>query len=408
MNDLDFESMSDDELMALETTPPAPGLGETVENDPEMGSMGDDSPAGEDPVSEADPSGESLHHVTSHQVHEGDEPSGEPEDQGDEPADTGSVPEGDPAPAPEAAAPEDNSGGEAPADPTASTPEEVDYKAAYEAVMAPFKANGRDMAVHNPEEVRRLMQMGANYTQKMQALAPNMKMMRMLDNNGLLDESKLNNLIDIANRDPNAIQSLLHEAKIDPLDLDMAEAPNYQPGNHTISDQENSFRDSLEVAQTTQEGREAITLINTQWDQASKEALYKQPQILQHLIEHRASGVFDTISTEVERQRMLGNLDGVPFIQAYNQVGDILHSNGTLAPAPAAQETPAPTPAVNPNPQPAPVLETRPAQVRTAPSNSAQVKAASAPRSQPKPAVKAFDPMSMTDEEIENMARPPV
>ncbi len=84
----------------------------------------------------------------------------------------------------------------APTEPAKPAPVEIDYKGQYEKIMAPFKANGKEIKLDNPDDVVRLMQMGANYTQKMQALQPNLKLLKMLQNQGLLDEGKLNNLID--------------------------------------------------------------------------------------------------------------------------------------------------------------------------------------------------------------------
>jgi len=77
------------------------------------------------------------------------------------------------------------------------TPEttEFDYESAFKKVTAPFKANGVDMQVKDPDDVVRLMQMGANYQKKMSQLKPNLKLIKLLENNELLDKSiKLFNL----------------------------------------------------------------------------------------------------------------------------------------------------------------------------------------------------------------------
>lgn len=52
------------------------------------------------------------------------------------------------------------------------------------------------MQVNSVDEAIQLMQMGANYTRKMQELQPHRKTLLMLENNGLLDEGKLSFLID--------------------------------------------------------------------------------------------------------------------------------------------------------------------------------------------------------------------
>ena len=69
------------------------------------------------------------------------------------------------------------------------TPEttEFDYESAYKKVSEPFKANGVDMQVKDPKDMIRLMQMGANYQKKMSQLKPNLKLIKMLEKNELLD-----------------------------------------------------------------------------------------------------------------------------------------------------------------------------------------------------------------------------
>lgn len=273
-----------------------------------------------------------------------------------------------------------------------------DYKAAYQQIMGPIKANGREIQLNSPEEAVRLIQQGANYTKKMQALAPNLKLMRMLENQGLLDENKLSFLIDLDRKDPQAITKLLKDSQIDPLDLDLSQEPAYKPGNHQVSDQEMAFHTTLEDVTSTPTGAETVALINSQWDQSSKEAIFKEPQIMKVINDHRASGIYAKIANEVERQRMLGQLGELPFIHAYKQVGDQLHASGQLAPQGQAAQ---PDLNRNPNPQPEPrVLERRPATSKPTVQNGNQARAASSTRSTPKPAAKDFDPFNMTDEEI--------
>lgn len=282
--------------------------------------------------------------------------------------------------------------------PEENAEETFDYKAAYQQIMGPIKANGREIQLNSPEEAVRLIQQGANYTKKMQALAPNLKLMRMLENQGLLDENKLSFLIDLDRKDPQAITKLLKDSQIDPLDLDMSQEPAYKPGNHQVSDQEMAFHSTLEDVTSTPTGAETIALINTQWDQASKEAIFKEPQIMKVINDHRASGIYAKIADEVERQRMMGTLEALPFIHAYKQVGDQLHAAGQLAPQGQAAQ---PDPNRNPNPQPEQrVIERRPAAPKPQVQNGNQARAASSTRSTPKPAAKEFDPFNMTDDEI--------
>jgi hypothetical protein len=266
----------------------------------------------------------------------------------------------------------------------------VDYQALYEKVMAPFKANGKMIQANTPEEAITLMQHGANYTKKMHALKPNLKMMRALENNGLLEEDKINNLIDLANKNQDAIFKLVQDAKLDPMEIDTSVETTYKPQNHSVSDQEMDFHTTLEDVLSMSSGSETISMINTQWDQASKEAIYKEPQIMQVIHDQRANGIYDRIYAEIDRRKTLGTLSTtIPLIQAYKQVGDELHSSGQLV----SQETPA-------NQSKPKVLETRASNPRKAVSNGEKARAASPTRAAPKSSPKPFDPFSLTDEEI--------
>jgi hypothetical protein len=223
----------------------------------------------------------------------------------------------------------------------------------------------------------------------MQSLQPSLKMMRMLDNNGLLDEKKLAFLIDLDRKEPKAIQKLLHDGKIDPMDLDASADPSYQPGNHSVSAQEMAFHTALEDTISTQPGQETVALINSQWDQASKEVLYREPEILQIITTQRANGIYDRISAEIEKEKILGNLGNVPFLTAYRTIGDKLHTQGKLLPAEAAEPSSAKR-----------VVETRTAAPKRTTTNGDKAKAAQSATTAPKATPKEFDPYVLSDEEF--------
>lgn len=269
---------------------------------------------------------------------------------------------------------------EQPAEPT------VNYEERYKQIMAPFKANGKEIKLDNPDDAIKLMQMGANYTKKLQALQPNLKLLKMLENQGLLDEGKLNNLIDIHRRNPKAIQQLVKDSGIDPLEIDTTQDSGYVPGNHAVSEQELQFSNILDDVTATQEGADIVVAIDKQWDDASKQAIYKEPQILNHLLNQKQAGIYDQIVTEVEKQRMLGNLVNVPFIHAYHTVGQQL----------AAQKQAAvPTKTV---------LETRTAKPKSATVNADKARAASPTKAAPKSIKQVINPLEMSDEDFLKMA----
>lgn len=263
----------------------------------------------------------------------------------------------------------------------------VDYKAAYEQIMAPFKANGKDIQLQSPEEAVKLMQMGANYTKKMQALQPALRVVRMLENNKLMDEGQLSYLIDLHQRKPEAIQKLLADSKFDPLSADVEKAASYVPGDHRVSATEIQFQTVLDDVESTPTGRELIAEVAQQWDADSKQALFKDPQLLAEINNQKASGLYARISTEIERRRVLGDLQGVPFLAAYEAVGKDLQAKGLLvseAATPPRQE-----PVVTRVVAPAPVV-----------ANSERARAAAPTKVTPAPSKEEFNPLAQSDEEF--------
>ena len=264
------------------------------------------------------------------------------------------------------------------------TGEESNYKAFYEKVMAPFKANGKLIELKSPEEAIQLMQMGANFTRKMQDIAPHRKVLLMLENNGLLDETKLSYLIDIDKKNPEAIKRLVKESGIDPLDIDTEAEPAYTVGNHhAVSDHEANFRSVLDELVSTPTGQETARVING-WDQASKNKLWNEPAAMVAINQQRENGIFDLISTEIERQKALGNIPvNTPFLDAYTQVGNMLQQAGALG-----------------TPQPQAPIATKVAAPKNRVDNSDKAKAAAPSKSTSKKAAPLVNPLAMSDEDF--------
>ena len=262
----------------------------------------------------------------------------------------------------------------------------IDYKQFYDSVMSPIKANGKTFQPRTPEEAIRLMQMGANYTQKMQGIAPYRKKIQMLQNAGLLEDEKLNYLIDLSQGNKEAVKKLLKDSKLDPLDLDVNDESAYIPSNHTVSDAEVNVQTVVDDLKSTPQGVETLRLIQG-WDQASLKELWETPSMMTTLNEQRQNGVYDLIMNEMEHQRMLGNIpEGTSFLEAYKAVGDYcLRQQAANAYAYLQQQQ-----------------RNLPQGTLNKPSvNNTQVKSA-APSGRSKKQVQQFvDPFSLSDEEFE-------
>ena len=281
-------------------------------------------------------------------------------------------------------------------------PADFDYKAGYERLMAPFKANGKMITPQSPEEAISLMQMGANYTRKMQALQPYRKVMLMLENNGLMDEDKLSYLIDLDKKNPEAIRKLLKDSGTDPLDIDMEGEINYQKGNHRVSDTEAAFATELDDLKSTPEGQATLGVISQTWDEASKNALFENRGLLQTIQSQRENGIYDIIANEINRLNMLGQIPaGTPFIQAYNYVGDALAKQGAfnhLAGKPVE-----PKPEVTAQRA---AVATRVVKPKPTVTHSEQASAASPSRAAPKKVERFINPLALSDEEFAKLPNP--
>jgi hypothetical protein len=210
---------------------------------------------------------------------------------------------------------------------------EIDYKAEYERITAPFKANGKEVQVNSIDDAIQLMQMGADYQRKTTEIKPLRKIGEKLKQNGLLDEEQLNYLIDLKNKNPQAIQKLLKESGIDPLDIDTSEEVNYKPNNYQVDEKVIELNDVLDSIQHTPQFDTTVKILGSQWDQQSKEYLSSNPQTISILNEHIGNGIYDTIANEVSKQRMLGRLNNVSDLDAYRTVGDYIQATGGFATA---------------------------------------------------------------------------
>lgn len=274
----------------------------------------------------------------------------------------------------------------------------VDYKAFFERVMAPFKANGKAIQLTSADEVISLMQMGANYTKKMQSIQHHRKYLLMLENNGLLDEQKLSLLIDLDKGDKEAIKKFFKDKNLDPVDVDTSSEVKYKTGSHAISDQEVSLASTIEDVKSMDGGLETLQSVSG-WDKASKKIIGENPGLLTNIHAQRKSGVYDRISTEIERRRVLGQLPAeMPFLHAYKMIGDDLANRGVLQGGTrAAPSAPAPVPVRNP-------VTVRPARtpVTKAPDSS-KVRAAAATRTAPKPVSTPINVLAMSDDDFLKM-----
>ena len=382
LNDDNLLELSDEEILAMDapesmSSAEAEGADEAPEAD-----SGDDNETAE---TNEDDTTEDLESETEEQEEqeEQDEPVEEPQQ---DVFDTGSEKETE-----EVVSPEKEESPEGDTDEQDSTSEDFDYKKEYNRVMAPFKANGKELTVDSVDEAIQLMQMGANYGQKMTALKPNLKLLKMLENNSLLTEAKLSYLIDLDKKNPDAIKQLIQDSGLDPLDVDTSDNTDYKPNTYTVHDKEIELDSVLEEIQDTSSYSKTIDLVSNKWDEASRKIVVDNPQIIKLINEHVSNGIYAQIDSTIQKERMLGRLNGLSDIEAYRQIGDQIHASGGFANE-AQKPTPQPRSTPKPKKQPDPKMASR--KKAAAPTKSAPTKSTL-------PA--DFNPLNLSDEDFEKL-----
>ncbi len=386
MSDMEERSileMSDEEIANLDPATFAQNIEE-------------EDPSSKDPVAEADPEPDT---------------SNTPEESSDEGEDEGSQGQSADATSQEGSAADpapDSSDDSKNADPTgkgessqtgqaaesseeANTEQAIDYEAAYKKLTAPFKANGRDIQVESVDDAIALMQMGANYNKKMAALKPNLKLLKLLENNGLLSEEKLGFLIDLEKKNPDAISKLIKDSGVDPLDLDASKAGDYKPTRHTVDDRELELDAVLDEIQGTDSYTKTIDVISNQWDGPSKNFIANAPQILKVINSHIQSGVFDVIVKEVEREKMFGRLSGLSDIEAYRQVGDAIQARGGFDHLASQGQRIQPKPAI---------VQPKPKMGDEGKRREKKLAASSSQPAAPAKGTEEFNPLALSDDEF--------
>ena len=273
-----------------------------------------------------------------------------------------------------------------------------DFEAFYNQVMKPFKANGKEVTPRSIEEVIRLMQMGAGFGRKLQDMQPHIKTLKMLEKENLLDPTELSFLIDIRNKNPEAIKKIIKDANIDPLDLNIEDNVSYKPVDRSVTDAEMNFEDALSSLKERTNGAEFIQHINQSWDKESMGLLWEKPELLGIFQDQRESGVYDKIVAEIEHQKTFGKIaPNTPFIQAYTIAGDALAASGALGQI----QTPETEKVAETNPAPQPkVVATRTQPPKPAAANGDKANAAAPSRTSPKKAAQVINPLQMADEDF--------
>jgi len=271
----------------------------------------------------------------------------------------------------------------------------VDYEAEYKRLLAPFKANGHEIKVKSVEDAISLMQMGANYNKKMAALKPSLKLMKMLESSGFMSEQQVGFLIDLGKKDPAAINKLISESGINPMDLDAEKASGYKQTTFAPTDTEQELDSVLEELSSSDHYLRTVNVVGKEWDAASRDLVAGKPAILRVINDHMERGIYDRIEKEVASERLFGRLSGLSDIEAYRQVGDAMNARGEFTSPVAPEEKPAKKPVVV-EPAPKKVEDDKLKEKRRAASSTKPVAST--------PVKEDFNPLNLPDDEFLKIA----
>lgn len=235
-------------------------------------------------------------------------------------------------------------------------------KAFFDKVTAEFNAVGKSFKIDNADDVVALMQKGLHYNQKMAAMKPGMKILKALQDQGIESVEDLGFLLDLQAKKPEAIARLIQESGIDAYELNEEKAQGYQPTVPQVSDELINFEMTAKSLESNPHFATVVSNLG-QYDDTTKQEIFKNPHLLNLLTDHVQNGFYDKICSRLEQEQAVGRMQGMSFLQAYDTVGNMLFGQAQAQPV-------VPQPVVNPTPVATPVAS------KAKPSNNAARQAA--------------------------------
>lgn len=189
----------------------------------------------------------------------------------------------------------------------------------------PFKASGREVVFKDPHDILRLMQQGFDYQKKMAGFKPQKRIIKTLEQHGLLDEAKLNQLIELSQGKPEAVAQFLKDRNIDTFELPDVEEKPHQYGNYMVNEQQVEFEEKVNELRGTQYGNAVLNFVNSLPDQDFT-TVFNNQRILDDLTFHAQSGLLDDALNQLAADRAVGKVpsDMTP-LDAYNAISGYLY-----------------------------------------------------------------------------------
>ena len=194
-----------------------------------------------------------------------------------------------------------------------------------ELLTKPFKASGREVVFKDPQDILRLMQQGFDYQKKMAGFKPQKRIIKTLEQHGLLDEAKLNQLIELSQGKPEAVAQFLKDHKIDTYELPDVEEKPHQYGDYMVDDQRIDFEEKVNELRGSQYGNAVLSFVNSLPDEDFA-TIFSNQSILDDLTFHAQSGLLDDALNQLAADRAVGKVPSdMSALDAYNAISGYLY-----------------------------------------------------------------------------------
>jgi len=219
---------------------------------------------------------------------------------------------------------------------------DIDYEAEYKKLFQPIKSSGREIKMRNVDHVRNYIQMGDDYNKKMHELKPFMKSLRTLQANELIgkgtSDERLNFLIELDQKKPEAIKRLIAESGLDIYELQdedkfsPEEAKKYKPEDRMVSEAEMEIEDAIKDISDSKEFDRTIDVMTNQFDEKSRDIIADNPAYIKSLNHDIENGSYDVIMDEVKYARDMKMIPNeMSDIEAYIATVQMINQKNTQA-----------------------------------------------------------------------------
>lgn len=211
------------------------------------------------------------------------------------------------------------------------TPEEFVHT-----VTQPFNINGQEIAITDPQDIAKLVQLGISNKEKVQQFQNKAGLVHTLTANGITTPEQIQLILDVMNGDPTAIAHLLQAKGVDTYNLPDLEETPYVPKSQIVTNKEAIFLDTVENIKAAPQGTELLTNLSNAsvWDDTSLGELQNNPELMYRLLQDKNSGLFDEATKTIALDKTLGKVPKEwlerPYIELYDFVANELAKQSAI------------------------------------------------------------------------------